>query len=105
MISYIVVQRTREIGIRVDLGARRQDIVGMIATRGIRITVSGLLVGLAFSLVLTRVMESMIYNLNTIDPVTLVAVTLTLGVTGLLACCRPAYRAAVMDPLAALRHE
>lgn len=105
VISFLVVQRTREIGIRVALGAGRQDIVRMVARHGMRIALLGVVSGLAVSLVLTKVMASMIYDLDTTDPTTLIAVALTLSLTALLACCRPAYKAAVLDPLAALRND
>lgn len=105
VIAYIVAQRTREIGIRMALGAQRQDIVGMVARHGMRITAAGLMVGLTASIVLTRVMANMIYDVSTTDPITLAAVGVTLGFTAFLACCRPAYQAALLDPLTALRHE
>jgi predicted permease len=105
MITYVVTQRTREIGIRMALGARRHDIVGMVARHAMRIAILGLVTGVMASLLLTRIMASMIYDVNTTDPLTFIAVGITLGLTALLACCRPAYRAAVMDPLLALRHD
>jgi predicted permease len=105
VISYIVVQRTREIGIRMALGAQRRDIVTIVARHGVRITLIGLAAGLLVSIVLTRIMASMIYDLSTTDPMTLGAVGLILGITAFLACCRPAYQAALLDPLVALRKD
>lgn len=105
VISYIVEQRTHEIGIRVALGARRQDIVGLVATQGLRLIVAGLFIGLLAAVVLTRLMASMIYEVSATDPLTFTAVAATLGLTAFMACCRPAYRAALLDPLVALRDE
>lgn len=105
VISFIVTQRTREIGIRVALGARRPDIVWMVARHGMRIAVLGLGAGLAGALVLSRFMATMIYDLDTADPTTLLAVTALLSLSALLACCHPAYRATAVDPLIALRDD
>ncbi|MGC4049821.1 MAG: ABC transporter permease [Paludibaculum sp.] len=105
VISYIVAQRTHEIGIRVALGARRQDIVGLVAVQGLRIILAGLFVGLLAAILLTRLMTSMIYEVSSTDPLTFTAVAATLGLTAFMACCRPAYRAALLDPLVALRDE
>lgn len=105
VISYIVTQRTREIGIRVALGAERHHIVGMFALQGMRMTLVGLVLGLAAALILTRVMASMIYALSTTDPLTYVMVTLLIALASFLACFGPAHRAAVVDPLIAMRRE
>jgi ABC-type antimicrobial peptide transport system permease subunit len=75
----------------------------MVARHGMRIAIAGIGAGAAASLLFTRLMTSMIYDLPTSDPVTLLAVALTLGSTAFLACCNPAYRAATLDPLIALR--
>ena len=105
VIAYIVTQRTREIGIRMALGAERRHIVGMIALQGMRMTVVGLVLGLASALLLTRLMASMIYALSATDPITYFAVILLIALAAFLACYGPAYRASVLDPLVALRRE
>jgi putative ABC transport system permease protein len=105
VISFIVVQRTREIGIRVALGAGRREIIGMVGRYSMRIAFIGVSSGFALSLLFSRVMASMIYDIDTTDPATLLGVALTLTLTAFLACFRPAYRAALLDPLVALRTE
>ncbi len=100
-----VAQRTREIGIRVALGARPSDVLRLVIRRGVVVTAIGVLIGLAASLALTRVMSSLLYDVSATDPVTFVVVAALLAVVALVACLIPAWRATKVDPMIALRHE
>jgi putative ABC transport system permease protein len=104
VMSYLVSQRTREVGIRMALGATPQEIVRLIVGRGARLIGAGVLVGVIASAALQRLMSALIYRASVLDAMTVVAV-LTLGAGGLLACYLPALRAARVDPLVALRAE
>jgi predicted permease len=105
VISYSVAQRTREIGIRMALGAQRRSVFGMILGQGARMAVLGIVIGLVLAALLTRTIASFLFGVHPLDPLTLAIGTLLLiGVT-LLACYVPARRATRVDPLAALRHE
>ncbi|MDT5271512.1 MAG: putative transport system permease protein [Acidobacteriota bacterium] len=103
--AYYVTQRTHEIGLRMALGARARHILGLVVGRSLRLTLAGLAVGLCGALALTRVMESLLYEVKPADPVTLAAAAALLGAISLLACLLPARRAARVDPLIALRAE
>jgi predicted permease len=100
-----VAERTREIGIRVALGARRNDVVKLVLTQGFRLAALGLLLGVTAAFVLTRLMASMIYGVSSTDAATFFTVALLLGAVALLACYIPARRALRVDPLVALRYE
>jgi len=105
VISFNVVQRTPEIGIRLALGAQRSTVVGMIVGQGALLTGLGIVIGLIASLVLTRLMDSMLYGVQASDPLTFGAVTILLILVALLACYLPAWRASRVDPMTALRYE
>jgi predicted permease len=105
VISYIAAQRTREIGIRMALGAAQRDVSGLFLRHGLMLSAIGITVGLAGAAVLTRLMASMLFGVNPLDWVTYVAVAVGLGATALLASYLPAARAARMDPSVALRAE
>jgi len=105
VIAYRVSERTREIGIRMALGARRGDVVGLIVGEGARVVAAGLLAGLAASAVATRLLANALFGLRPGDPATFAAVTALLFVTGLAASYLPARRAARIDPTKALREE
>lgn len=105
VISYLVAQRTREIGIRVALGARTRDVVWLVMRQGGRLTVVGIAVGIAGALGLSRVMESLLYGVSARDPVTLVALAAFLGCIALVATWLPARRAARVDPVIAIKSE
>ncbi|MBA2340745.1 MAG: ABC transporter permease [Pyrinomonadaceae bacterium] len=105
ILSYSVMQRTNEIGIRVALGAQRSDILKLVIRQGMVLTAIGIVIGLSASLAFTRVMSSLLYNVSVTDPVTFVAVAALLTVVALLACYIPARRATKLDPLLALKHE
>lgn len=105
VISYIVGQRTREIGVRITLGARRVDILRLVLIEGAKMTAVGLLVGLAASFGLTRLVANLLFGVSPTDPLTLAAVIVLLAAVSLLACYLPARRATAVDPLIALRSE
>ena len=105
VMAYSVSRRTREIGVRVALGAASRDVLRMILGQGLRTIFIGVAIGIAGSLVLTRTVESMLFGVTATDPLTFCAVTLLLVGAALLACYVPARRATKVDPMVALRHE
>jgi putative ABC transport system permease protein len=105
LISHMVLQRTREIGIRVALGAQRRDIMRMVLRQGIRATVAGVAIGVAAGLALTRLLRGLLYGVTPGDWLTFLSVALLLLVVALAACSIPARRATRVDPIVALRYE
>jgi putative ABC transport system permease protein len=105
VMSYSVAQRTREIGVRMALGAQYRDMMGTVLKSGLRITLLGLAVGLSGALVLTRVLKSLLYQVSPADPTTFVSAAIVLMILALLACWSPAHRAATVNPVEALRNE
>jgi ABC-type lipoprotein release transport system permease subunit len=105
LLSYEVARRTREIGIRMALGAERRDVLRPVAARGIKLTIAGLIAGIAAGLVLTRFLSSLLYEIKPADPTTIIAVSLLLAACALLASYVPARRATKVDPMVALRYE
>ena len=105
VISYIVSQRTHEIGVRMALGARRGDVLKLVFGYGFAVTSIGLAVGLAAAFGVTRFLSSLLYGIRPNDPVTLLSVSLGLALVALLACYLPARRAMRVDPMVALRYE
>ena len=105
VVSLVVSRRTREIGIRMAIGAERGDIGRLIIGRALTSVALGLVAGLAISFTLTGLMRSLLYGVEPTDPITLVTGTVVLVVAALTAAYVPARRAATVDPMKALRHD
>jgi putative ABC transport system permease protein len=105
VISNLVAQRTQEIGIRLALGARFPQVIGMILGAGAKLVGAGIVLGLIGSLLSVRVLKSQVSKLSTFDPISFIAVALLLLFAGLFASYWPARRATKVDPITALRHE
>src|SRR5262249_48498465 len=105
VLAYSVAQRTHEIGVRMALGAQKHNVLSLVIGQGMRFVLSGVAAGVVSALALTRVMRSLLYEVNAIDPITFVAGSVLLLLTALLACWFPARRAAKIEPIVALRYE
>jgi putative ABC transport system permease protein len=105
VLSYLVTQRTREIGLRMALGAQPKDVLGVIVGHGMRLVLVGLCIGVAGALVVTRWMSSVLFDVTPTDPLTFVVVAALLGIVAFLAAYVPARRAMRVDPMVALRYE
>jgi predicted permease len=105
ILSYSVTERSREIGIHMALGATRRTVLSMILGQGLRLTVVGLVVGLGASLLLTRLLQTQLFNVKPSDPATMAAVSVFIACVAFVACYLPASRATRVDPMVVLRDE
>jgi putative ABC transport system permease protein len=105
MLAYSVTERTREMGIRMALGAQRGNVLRLVIKQGLRLVAIGVVIGLLGAWGLTRLMSTLLFGVTPTDWVTLVAVVGTLALVALIACYIPARRATRVDPLVALREE
>jgi ABC-type antimicrobial peptide transport system permease subunit len=105
VLAYAVTQRVPEIGIRMALGARGEEVVGLIVRNAARLAATGLVLGVGGAVLFARAMRSLLFGVTPLDPLTFVGVTAVLGTVALLASYLPARRAAGVDPVTALRSE
>jgi putative ABC transport system permease protein len=105
VISYLVAQRTREIGVRIALGAQTRDVIGLVMGQGARLTAVGIALGLLGAFALTRLLASLLYGVSAHDPLTFATIAALLAAVALLATWLPARRAARVDPISAIRNE
>jgi putative ABC transport system permease protein len=105
VVSYAVSMRTREIGVRVAMGAQRNDVLGLVVCHGLVIAGVGVAIGIAAALALTRFLASLLYGVTARDPWTFAIASVVLTAAAMAACIVPAARATRVDPLVALRHE
>jgi len=105
VMAYLVNQGTRELGIRIALGASQRNILTLVVRQGMVLAVSGVMIGLAAAFLLTRLMRSLLFGVQATDPITFVGISVLLATITLLACYIPAQRAARIDPLVSLRCE
>jgi putative ABC transport system permease protein len=105
VVSYLVRERTRELGIRMAIGAPRSSIMRLVLGQSLKLALFGTSVGLVFTFAVVRLMSSMVYAIRPNDPITFVIVAMSVAAISILAAFIPAYRAARVEPLAALREE
>jgi putative ABC transport system permease protein len=105
VMAYLVAQRTREIGIRMALGASTQAVMRLVVGRGLALTLAATLLGIAGAAALSRTLSTLLFGVAPLDPVTFAAAATVLGAVALLACYLPARRAARVDPVVALAEE
>jgi ABC-type antimicrobial peptide transport system permease subunit len=105
LLSYEVSRRTREIGIRMALGAQRRGVLKLVVGRGIVLAIAGAIVGIGIALGVTRYLKSMLYDIHANDPETIIGVAILLTLVAVAACFFPARRATRVDPMVSLRYE
>jgi len=105
VMSYSVAQRTREIGIRMALGAQRADVLKLTIGQGLKLVVTGVAFGLAAAVIMTRLMSSLLFGVSATDPMTFVTISFVLVSVAVLASYIPALRATRVDPMFALRYQ
>jgi predicted permease len=105
VVSYVAAQRTREIGVRMALGAQRREILALMVGQGMRPIAVGIVVGVMTAIGVTRFMSTLLFHVRPLDPMTFIVMTMVLAVVGVLACWIPAARASRVDPLTSLRAE
>ena len=105
LLSYEVTRRTREIGIRMAVGAQSHNVVGLVLTKAVGLIVAGAIAGIAVAVGVTRFLTTFLYGVKASDPITLLVVAALLALVALAACYIPARRATKVDPLVALRYE
>ena len=105
VLSFLVAKRTREIGIRMALGAQKRDVLWMVMREGAKYSLIGISVGLVFALLVTRLLASELYGVSPVDPLTFAFAAIVMGTVTMIACYVPTRRAMKVDPLIALRHE
>jgi ABC-type antimicrobial peptide transport system permease subunit len=105
VMSYSVTQRTRELGIRIALGAGRREVLGLVLRQGLAMVAVGIALGVTGALMLTRVMSTLLFGVSTTDPAVFSAIVVVLSATASIATYMPARRATRVDPLVALRDE
>ena len=105
VMAFLVQTRTHEIGVRMALGATARDVFKLIVGRGMKLTVIGVVIGVAGAIAVTRLLHGLLFNTSATDPFIFIAISILLSVAAFLACYIPARRAAKVDPLIALRYE
>lgn len=105
LLSFTVTRRRREIGVRMALGAQAWDVMQLILRQGLRMTLTGLVLGFGVALATTRLLQSLLFGLSPVDPLTFGTIILLLGLTAAIACLVPAVRATRTDPMVAIRHD
>jgi putative ABC transport system permease protein len=105
VIAYSAAQRTRELGVRMALGAQSKDVLKLVIGQGLKLALAGVLLGVAGALALTRLVNSLLFGVSATDPLTFAAIALLITFVAALACLIPAWRATKIDPMVALRYE